>query len=386
MDAPDVVRFYPEVRSVHLERLRDMTPSRIYFLSRRSDFDESLLTADRYAEKTTLFGMVLRIIRNPPRVLEVPEPLWFNYTVHSWIIVRALRVLRPLASRRTRVVAYAIENAEYSWIPPKLSWMPGRIWCLAARSAAISAWSGIDRIAFGSQGAADAYATVARDAGWDKATSESRIFPALPSPCSCGDITLRRTESAPCSRGKVVTFIGALEARKGLDVLLNAWTIAFQIVPELSLNIVGTGPMEAVALESAARQTGVNFIGGLCREEIHNLLLDTDIVVLPSQRHGRWREQIGLSIVEGLAHDCTIVASSETGLASWLEANDHLVVSAPTNPNDLAEAILQAASRHASRRSRRLPDRDGRVAADDWLSEGLTRGGLDARRTEERES
>ncbi|MET4134184.1 glycosyltransferase [Pseudarthrobacter sp. PvP090] len=369
MNSQEVVRFYPEVRSVHLERLSEMTPSRIYFLSKRSDFDESLLSAGRYAERTTLFRMVVSVVRNPPRVLEVPEPLWFNYTLHSWVLIRALRLLRPRASRATRIVAYAIENAEYSWIPPKLSWLPGRIWRIAARSAGMSAWAGIDRLAFGSQGAAGAYGNMARDAGWNVMPGETAIFPALPSYCSCGETALRGAESARDGLESVVTFIGALEARKGLDILLDAWSMVSAAMPGLSLNIVGTGPMEPLASESDAREASVKYLGGLDREDIHKLLTKSDIVVLPSQRHGRWREQVGLSIVEGLAHGCTVVASSETGLAEWLESNGHLVVSAPTDSGELADAILRAAARHDSRRGSVLPVRDGRIEADGWLSE-----------------
>jgi glycosyltransferase involved in cell wall biosynthesis len=53
------------------------------------------------------------------------------------------------------------------------------------------------------------------------------------------------------------------------------------------------------------------------RARVHEAMRESSVLVLLSQPHGHWREQVGLPIVEGLAHGCEVVTTSETGLASW---------------------------------------------------------------------
>jgi glycosyltransferase involved in cell wall biosynthesis len=105
------------------------------------------------------------------------------------------------------------------------------------------------------------------------------------------------------------------------------------------------------------------------RAQIHQLLASSQVLVLPCQPTPSWREQVGLPIVEGLSYGCTVVTTTETGLASWLAAAGHQVTSADATAEELAAAIL-AAVRHPLQAGdvlASLPDVDGRLAADDWL-------------------
>lgn len=95
--------------------------------------------------------------------------------------------------------------------------------------------------------------------------------------------------------------------------------------------------------------------------------------MLPSQPRDLWREQVGLPIVEALAHGCRIVTSSETGLAAWLRENGHPVL-APDAPADAWAAAVATtltgdaqAESDATRILSALPAEDGRLAADHWL-------------------
>jgi glycosyltransferase involved in cell wall biosynthesis len=95
---------------------------------------------------------------------------------------------------------------------------------------------------------------------------------------------------------------------------------------------------------------------------------------LPSRREGRWREQIGLSIVEGLAHGCHIVATPDTGLSEWLRLHGHDVL-----PNEFTVADLTAALRDAARNQldpaavrASLPPLDCRVRAENWMRQAVS--------------
>jgi glycosyltransferase involved in cell wall biosynthesis len=334
-----------------------MSSSSIYYLKRRDDFDEALLSSDRTVMRMSFIGILFRLVRNPPTILELPEPMWFNYAVHSILLSRLLRILRPLKSRETRIVAYAIENGDYDAKPRSLDWLPSFIWNAISVLLAKTAWRGIDRIAFGSNGAREAYGRMLGKAG-PADSMEWRIFQALPTRCPCVELEV------PVKKN--ITFVGALEKRKGIDVLLDAWPAVVEAEPDARLQVVGEGPMKRLVME-ASSGPNITYLGSLGRAEIHSLMAQTAVVVLPSQRNGRWREQIGLSIVEGLSHGCRVVASRETGLAEWLESHGHVVVDAPTTSATLSNGILRALIQINGPVFEFLPERDGRIAADDWL-------------------
>ena len=107
------------------------------------------------------------------------------------------------------------------------------------------------------------------------------------------------------------------------------------------------------------------------RAQIHAQLRRSRVLVLPSQPAPGWREQVGLPICEGLAHGCTIVTSTETGLAGWLAFHGHRVESPAVPADDWAGALALALrqGRPASAVLDDLPIVDGRLAADAWLFE-----------------
>jgi len=92
-------------------------------------------------------------------------------------------------------------------------------------------------------------------------------------------------------------------------------------------------------------------------------------VVLPSQRVRGWREQVGLPLLEGLAHDCAVVTTTESGLAGALLAAGQQVV-APGQPDTLAAAIVRAADQPR----RRLHPPDSREAVHRWLRAATSSG------------
>ena len=91
--------------------------------------------------------------------------------------------------------------------------------------------------------------------------------------------------------------------------------------------------------------------------------------MLPSQPRPRWREQVGLPIVEGLGRGCLVVTTSETGLAEWLTAHGHYVVSPPDDAAAFSDALSRAIADTRSPMSvvADLPAVDGRAAAEAWM-------------------
>jgi glycosyltransferase involved in cell wall biosynthesis len=103
---------------------------------------------------------------------------------------------------------------------------------------------------------------------------------------------------------------------------------------------------------------------------VHRALRRAAVLVLLSQPTPTWREQVGLPLVEGLAHGCTVVTTAETGLADWLAAHGHTVLAPDAAPATVVAAVVEAlaAGRPAASVLADLPDDDGRQAAEAWLS------------------
>jgi glycosyltransferase involved in cell wall biosynthesis len=213
-----------------------------------------------------------------------------------------------------------------------------------------------DRIAFGSDAAYRCY----REARLLPSKCATAIFLNLLPPCF---------NEANATKHKKITFLAALEQRKGLPVLLEAWRSAGLAGDGWTLHVAGSGPLSDIVMGASRADASIHYLGDLDRAQVHVLLAESRIVVLPSHPEGRWKEQIGLAIIEGLAHGCQIVTSSDTGLADWLAANGHTVLSSGFALQDLVRALRAACSEPMDPAVIRLslPQNDGRTSAENWM-------------------
>ncbi len=346
--ARDRVRLYQSLRSAHLERAHELPRARIIYAERRYDFDESLVGGlDLYDGGRLRAARAL--FRQPPRILEVNEPLMLESALWTLAAVYAVR-LRTLGKHRVRIVTYAIENLDPRPIVPGQAWrsrVRHRMELRAARALAAQ----IDRIAYGTAAAQKLY----RDFGVPHA-AETLIW-ALPRPIP-GD------SAAP----PVALFASAFSARKGIDTLLDAWPAVVRDLPEARLVLVGKGAEQARVEAAAASELSVTVLIDPPRAEVRRQFSRCRVVVLPSRPTSTWREQVGLPIVEGLSRGRTIVTTGETGLAQWLLAHGHRVIE-PGDPATLADALVQALRDpiEVAKVCATLPEVDGRLAADAWM-------------------
>lgn len=356
------VRVYQTLRTAHLERAHELGPATIMFTSRRYDFDERLLAGLDVVQAGRWRSAGI-LARSHVREIEVNEPLMLSAARGAALAMSAVRLKAAITGRRILVVCYAIGNEDPRRAIPLRS-LRKRLGQRMDFAIGRAVWRRLDRVAYGSAAARDIYAALMppRD------DLESRIIPALPSPCAC---------AAGGVRAHRVVFLGAFAERKGFPLVLEAWATVRAELTDAVLVLLGKGPLGDVAEAAASSDSRIQLIADPSRERIHRELAVGSVVVLPSQPAENWREQIGLPIVEGLAHGCTVVTSTETGLAGWLAEAGHRVLDVPTSVDALAGAVVEAlrtpiptASVLAS-----LPEVDGRRAADDWLFGGADMGG-----------
>lgn len=360
------VRLYQLLRTAHLERAHESAPASILYTDQRYDFDERL-AQDLDLVRAGTVKAAITLLRSRVEACEVNEPLVRFRLVRTLLGVAAVRVSGRVARRPTSIVTYAIENLDPFVSDPAVGFR-SRVRRRLDRRMARLLTGQVDRIAFGTPAARALYTDLL---GPFLAGSQEVLIPALPAPCAC------MNDDNPDEAG--IIFVGAFEERKGVPELLAAWAVVSRERPDIKLTIVGKGRLERQVQEFAAAVPSVNVLIDPPRAEIHSILSTARGLVLLSQPQPRWREQVGLPIVEGLSHGCVVVATTESGLASWLAEHGHCVLDPATDPATVARCIIDA---HDSGPDRHevlgaLPATDGRLAADAWLFAPAGEGNAD---------
>jgi phosphatidyl-myo-inositol alpha-mannosyltransferase len=108
--------------------------------------------------------------------------------------------------------------------------------------------------------------------------------------------------------GKKILFLGRLERRKGLEVLIRAAAQLRDL--DVELIVAGTGPLEKTN-KSLAEETGVRarFLGRVGEEELPRLYRSVDVYCAP----GLGGESFGIVLLEALAAGTPVVASDLAG-------------------------------------------------------------------------
>jgi glycosyltransferase involved in cell wall biosynthesis len=146
-------------------------------------------------------------------------------------------------------------------------------------------------------------------------------------------------ETSPTARARTVLCAGRVSYQKGLDVLLHAWRIVQERLPEplrARLVIAGTGPLRA-RLESLAAALGiadsVEFVGA--QSDMAAWLRRGDIAVLPS----RW-EGMSNALLEAMACGLPCVATRVSGSEDLIQHGVNGLLVEPDDYRALAEALL----------------------------------------------
>jgi glycosyltransferase involved in cell wall biosynthesis len=110
----------------------------------------------------------------------------------------------------------------------------------------------------------------------------------------------------PAGKGPVrILFAGEVGPRKGVDLLVDALG-RLEKLPGWTCTIAGNGDVSGfrAAVEKAGVGDRVDFTGWIDTDTVHKLMLQADIVVLPSRA-----EALPMSLIEGAAAGAALVAS-----------------------------------------------------------------------------
>ena len=329
--------YTPVLRSSHLERLAPLPGFRVLAASRHPDCDPVLLAQARFPVLLGgLDALEADLRADPPDVLEVTEPLW----TAEWSASLRLADAAPDAL----LAAYAIEV------------LPSPLPAHADRLVAVAYGSAAAERAYRGGGPAGRACRGGPAERWLSVVVEERRSRC---PVCFGEGT---PDVVPCE--PEVVFAAELSERKGIDLLLQAWDDAAP--PGWRLRLLGWGPRTAQVRQWVRGCDDVTLQIAADREQVHGAMRRAAAVVLPSRRVPGWREQVGLSLVEGLAHGCRLLTTTETGIAEGLAA-EHLVV-APGSAPALAEGLRALGAPLAAKRLPG-PQEDSRRRVQRWLQE-----------------
>ena len=151
--------------------------------------------------------------------------------------------------------------------------------------------------------------------------------------------------ASPDNRMPLVTFVGKLEARKGVIELAKAIPLILRVVPGARFRFVGralphpvTGqPLDEVikALAGPVASARIEFTGGVDYSEIAGHLTESAVAVFPSY----W-ENYGYVCLEAMAAGCGVVASSTGGMAELVSDKETGLVAPPKDPPAIAKAVI----------------------------------------------
>ena len=145
----------------------------------------------------------------------------------------------------------------------------------------------------------------------------------------------------------VVGCVSRLREEKGIDVLVQAFALAYAKNSNLHLLIVGTGPQEdeiKSIIEELNISEACTLTGGLSWEESMRFMSCMDVVIVPSRFEG-----FGLSAAEAMALGKPIIASDVGGLAEVVTDKETGYLFQANNTSDLADYIIEMSESFSKR-------------------------------------
>jgi glycosyltransferase involved in cell wall biosynthesis len=142
-------------------------------------------------------------------------------------------------------------------------------------------------------------------------------------------------------QGPLVLFLSRLNAKKGLDLLIQAFSLVLETRPDVRLAIVGSGdpPKFEMQVKSWLKQYGIEnytiMTGFISGPEKLEAFSEADVFVLPSQA-----ENFGFANFEAMASKIPVVISDTLNYANEIKSYQAGLV-VRREPKDFADAILR---------------------------------------------
>jgi glycosyltransferase involved in cell wall biosynthesis len=138
-----------------------------------------------------------------------------------------------------------------------------------------------------------------------------------------------------------VLFVGRLEYRKGIDVLLAAIPLVLKINPDVQFNIIGADTGNGyqnrfIADTDPAILQKVTFSGKVDNEQLQQVYRDCDIFVAPSRY-----ESFGLIFIEAMSYGKPVIGCDAGGMPEIITDNYNGLFALTGDAQSLADKLTQ---------------------------------------------
>lgn len=139
-------------------------------------------------------------------------------------------------------------------------------------------------------------------------------------------------------------FVGRLSTEKGIDRVVERW----RTIPDApELRVAGTGPLEPVVREAAARNARISYVGRLEPEAVRHAMGTSEALVFAS----RWYEGQPITILEAFAAGLPVIAPRIGSIPELVEDGRTGILFDAEEPGALDAAVSRAAADPASLRA-----------------------------------
>ena len=144
----------------------------------------------------------------------------------------------------------------------------------------------------------------------------------------------------------VFLFAGALDYRKGVHILLEAFNRVAEKVNNVRLLIIGSGTYEKEINEKLANSPHnekVTILPWIANEKLPKVFGVSDIFVYPSISYSGWEEQFGYSMAEASLCELPVIATKSGSIDEIVQDGKTGMLVSENNIQELMEAMLKLA-------------------------------------------
>lgn len=130
-----------------------------------------------------------------------------------------------------------------------------------------------------------------------------------------------------------IIFAGRLSKEKGVEVLVET---AEQLPDNYHLLIAGSGPLEGLVRDLAAKKTNVHYLGYKTKPKVLSLIHSSDLLIQPSLEEG-----MSSTLLEAMGCGTCVLGSNIEGISEIIEDGKTGVLVEPNNSNEFINKILE---------------------------------------------